>query len=78
MYQYDYIIIGAGSAGCVVTNRLTLDGETKVLLLEAGGSDTKPEIQVPVEWTKLWGTEIDWGYLPNTPATVQDFPLLHV
>ncbi|MBX9252496.1 GMC family oxidoreductase N-terminal domain-containing protein [Desmonostoc muscorum CCALA 125] len=62
MSKYDYIVIGAGSAGCVVANRLTEDSETTVLLLEAGGPDTKPEIQVPVDWPKLWGTEVDWAY----------------
>lgn len=49
MNQYNYIVIGAGSAGCVVTNRLTEDDKTNVLLLKAGGSDTLPEIQVPIE-----------------------------
>ncbi len=62
MTQYDYIVIGAGSAGCVVANRLTEDSNTTVLLLEAGNSDTKPEIQIPLECTRLPGTEVDWGY----------------
>ena len=62
MNNYDYIVIGAGSAGCVVANRLTEDSETKVLLLEAGNPDTKPEIQIPLECTRLPGTEVDWGY----------------
>ena len=62
MTQYDYIVIGAGSAGCVVANRLTEEPKTKVLLLEAGNPDTKPEIQIPLECTHLPGTEVDWGY----------------
>ncbi|MEH2233923.1 MAG: GMC family oxidoreductase N-terminal domain-containing protein [Nostoc sp.] len=62
MTQYDYIVIGAGSAGCVIANRLTEDPNTTVLLLEAGNPDTKPEIQIPLECTNLLGTEVDWGY----------------
>jgi choline dehydrogenase len=62
MSQYDYIVIGAGSAGCVVANRLTEDSETTVLLLETGNPDTKPEIQIPLECTHLPGSEVDWGY----------------
>ncbi|MBE8968640.1 GMC family oxidoreductase N-terminal domain-containing protein [Nostocales cyanobacterium LEGE 12452] len=62
MSEYDYIVIGAGSAGCVVANRLTEDGKTTVLLIEAGNPATLPEHQVPLNWTKLWGTEADWAY----------------
>lgn len=62
MIQYDYVVIGAGSAGCVVANRLTEDSETTVLLLEAGNPATKTEIQVPLAWTSLLGTELDWAY----------------
>ena len=60
--QYDYIIIGAGSAGCVLANRLTEDSGTTVLLLEAGNPDTKPEIQSPSAALSLLGSEVDWGY----------------
>ncbi|HEY9642840.1 MAG TPA: GMC family oxidoreductase N-terminal domain-containing protein [Coleofasciculaceae cyanobacterium] len=62
MSHYNYIVIGAGSAGCVVANRLTEDPETTVLLLEAGNPATKPEIQTPSTWTSLLGTEVDWAY----------------
>lgn len=62
MTHYDYIVIGAGSAGCVVANRLTEDPEITVLLLEAGNPATKPEIQIPAKWMSLLGSEVDWGY----------------
>src|SRR5262245_17889859 len=58
----DYIIIGAGSAGCVLANRLTEDSNVNVLLIEAGGPDRKPEIQVPAAFPKLFKTECDWAY----------------
>ena len=62
MTHYDYIVIGAGSAGCVVANRLTEASDTTVLLLEAGNPDTKPEIHIPGECRSLLGSEVDWGY----------------
>lgn len=59
---YDYIIIGAGSAGCVLAHRLSTEPDTRVLVLEAGGSDKKMDIQVPAAFHKLFGTEYDYGY----------------
>ena len=60
--QYDYIVISADSAGCVVANRLTEDPEITVLLLEAGNPATEPEIQIPAECVNLIGTEVNWCY----------------
>lgn len=61
--EYDYIIIGAGSAGCVLANRLSADAGTRVLLVEAGGSDTHPYLQVPIGVGMLQKKRVaDWMY----------------
>lgn len=60
---YDYIIIGAGSAGCVLANRLSADPDVRVLLLEAGPADTHPFIHMPAGLAKLVGRKgINWNY----------------
>ncbi|MBG1245102.1 GMC family oxidoreductase [Nostoc sp. NZL] len=72
MTHYDYIVIGAGSAGCVVANRLTQDSDTTVLLLEAGNPDTKPEIHIPAECVSLLGSEVDWAYFSEPEPYLND------
>jgi choline dehydrogenase-like flavoprotein len=62
MKQFDYIIVGAGAAGCVVANRLSENPSTRVLLLEAGGPDKNFLIHVPAGFTKLTGNSVNWGY----------------
>ena len=61
--SYDFIVVGAGSAGCVLANRLSADGSARVLLLEAGGRDWNPWIHVPVGYFKtLHNPSTDWCY----------------
>ncbi|PIL43489.1 hypothetical protein CR105_18440 [Massilia eurypsychrophila] len=59
--QYDYIVCGAGSSGCVVASRLSENPDVKVLLIEAGGSDQVASIQDPGIWFTNLGTEREWG-----------------
>jgi 4-pyridoxate dehydrogenase len=60
---FDYVIVGAGSAGCVLAARLSADPTVRVLLLEAGGWDWHPLIRVPLGVGRIWGFDrFDWGY----------------
>lgn len=67
--EYDYIILGAGSAGCVLANRLSEKPSNRVLLLEAGGRDWHPFIHMPAGLAKLIGmASINWGYATEPQA----------
>lgn len=62
MNTFDYIIVGAGSAGCVLANRLTEEADCRVLLLEAGGEDDSPLIKTPATYMMLQDSKVDWAY----------------
>ncbi len=62
MSSYDYVIVGAGSAGCLLANRLSAN-EARVLLLEAGGTDRRPEVWIPAAFPNQFQTAIDWNLM---------------
>lgn len=71
--EFDYIVIGAGSAGCVIANRLSADPSVRVLLLEAGGpANDDPAIETPGRWVSLIGSKFDWGYATEPEPGLQN------
>jgi choline dehydrogenase len=68
----DVIVVGAGSAGSALAARLTEDGRTRVLLLEAGGADRRPEIHIPAAFSTLFQGANDWNYRTTPQPTLND------
>ncbi len=67
--SFDYIVVGAGSAGCVLAARLSERPHTSVLLLEAGGTDRRLDVRIPLAVSKLWpNPRLTWGFLSEPQA----------
>lgn len=61
--SFDYVIVGGGTAGCIVASRLAMAGDASVLLLEAGGSDLRPMVQIPIGYARLlFDKDVNWLY----------------
>lgn len=74
--RFDVVIVGAGSAGCVLANRLSTDPAVQVLLLEAGGGDRHPMVRVPLAWHPVAASpRFIWGYEAEPEASTDDRPL---
>ncbi len=71
--EFDYVIIGAGSAGCVLANRLSADSRNRVLLLEAGGSDRRFWIQTPIGYGKsFYDASVNWMYMTEADPGINN------
>ena len=71
MNTFDYIVVGAGSAGCVLANRLTADGRHRVLLLEAGGNDDRFFVSMPIGYGKcFFDPDVNWMYRTEPEAAL--------
>jgi len=70
--SYDYVVVGAGSAGCVLANRLSDHSDATVLLLEAGRPDDDRRISIPAAYSELFETERDWEYYTEPQPELND------
>src|SRR3569833_2026415 len=76
--QADYVIVGAGSAGCVLANRLSADPGTRVILIEAGGRDWNPLIHIPAGYVKLLDhPKLTWGFTAEPDPGVNNRAILY-
>ncbi len=74
MTEFDYIVVGGGTAGCVLAARLSEDPDTSVLLVEAGSARLAPAMTVPDAWPELLGTAADWGDVTSAQADAGPLP----
>jgi len=73
MQEYDYIIVGAGAAGCVLAHRLSEEPHRRVLVLEAGGRDLHPYVHMPLTWRQIWrGPLYNWMYVSEPEACLDN------
>jgi choline dehydrogenase len=70
--MYDYVIVGAGSAGCVLANRLSEDPDVSVCLVEAGPPDTEEALHIPVAFSQLYKTPFDWDFATEPEPALDD------
>jgi choline dehydrogenase len=74
---HDYVIVGAGSAGCVLANRLSEDDSKDILVLEAGESDDKEEIKIPMGFGQLMKSDVDWNYMSVPQSNLNNRETYH-